>query len=148
MKKQVYSEVEIAAPVASVWAILAHTDAYGDWNPFIRRIEGRLEPGARLRVTLALDENRELIFKPRLIRVFAQREIRWIGRTGIAGLFDGEHSMSIEAGDGATRFIHQETFSGLLVPFLWPYLKPRVHKAFAAMNARLKARAEAGAVVK
>lgn len=148
MKKQIYSEIDIAAPVASVWGILARTAAYGDWNPFIRRIDGPLEPGEKLRVTMALDENREMTFKPRLIRVWPQREIRWIGRTGIAGLFDGEHSFVLEDEDGATRFIHQETFTGVLVPFLWSYLKPRLNKAFAAMNSRLKAQAEAGAVVK
>ncbi|HET7588306.1 MAG TPA: SRPBCC domain-containing protein [Gammaproteobacteria bacterium] len=144
MKKQIFSEIVIAAPVATVWAILARTADYSDWNPFIRRIDGSLDPGGRLSVVLALGADREITIKPRLIRVLAQREIRWIGRMGIAGLFDGEHSFAVEPeGAGTTRFIHQETFSGLLVPFLWPSLKPRVEKAFADMNSRLKQRAEA-----
>jgi hypothetical protein len=45
--------------------------------------------------------------------------IRWRGRSGIPGLFDGEHELRLEPiPDGGTRFIQRETFTGLLVPLM------------------------------
>jgi hypothetical protein len=37
--------IEIDAPPADVWRVLLDFDAYGEWNPFIRSISGRVEPG-------------------------------------------------------------------------------------------------------
>jgi hypothetical protein len=143
MKKQIYSEISITAPVADVWRVLTQTANYGEWNPFITRIDGPLEVGARLEVVLAMEAGKIMRFSPRLIRMLPGREIRWIGRLGLAGIFDGEHSLAVEPEDGgSTRFIHQETFSGVLAPFLWIYLKPRAEKAFNSMNLALKQRVE------
>ncbi|HET6725937.1 MAG TPA: SRPBCC domain-containing protein [Gammaproteobacteria bacterium] len=143
MKKHIYSEIVIAAPVAHVWDVLVRTTDYGDWNPFIRQIEGALEVGARLQVTLTMEAGKTTRFRPCVIRMLPGREIRWIGRLGLAGIFDGEHSLAVEPEDGgSTRFIHQETFSGVLVPFVWIYLKPRLGTAFHGMNQALKQRVE------
>jgi hypothetical protein len=139
MKKQIYSEISIRAPVAVVWAALANTAGYAKWNPFITRVEGPLEPGTRPRVSVVLEPQRTLTFRPRLIRVLARREIRWIGRAGFAGFLDEEHSLAVESGDAdSTRFIHEATFSGIFVPFLWLYLKPRLNAGFVEMNEALK----------
>ncbi len=41
---------DIAAPPWRVWRLLTDFDAYPAWNPFLTRVEGRPEEGARLRV--------------------------------------------------------------------------------------------------
>lgn len=146
MKKQIYSEVVIAAPAAAVWSVLTDVRRYAEWNPFIKRIDGRLEPGQRLAIAIEPVPGKSISFRPLLVRVLDRREIRWIGRAGIAGLFDGEHSLALEPEENdATRFVHQETFSGVLVPFLWWYLKPRLENGFTAMNNALRRRVEQSA---
>lgn len=142
MKKEIYTEIAIAAPPAAVWRVLLDTPAYPDWNPFIVRLDGTLEPGTRPGVTIRLQADRCMNFKPVVIRRLENRELRWIGRTGFAGLFDGEHSLAIEPDDAGSLFVHREIFSGILLPFLWSRLKRRVAAGFEAMNVALKDRVE------
>ncbi len=46
-------EIEIDASPAAVWAVLTDTDAYADWNPFVRKLDGELREGAKLEVRVA-----------------------------------------------------------------------------------------------
>ena len=71
--------------------------AYPDWNPFIRRISGELREGARLEVRIEPPGARAMTFKPTVRSVEANRELRWLGRLLLPGVFDGEHSLRIEA---------------------------------------------------
>lgn len=107
------------------------------------RLEGRLELGRRLDAALALKSDRPLRFRPIVVRVIDERELRWIGHAGVAGLFDGEHSLALEPEEGGrTRFVHHEIFRGILVPFVWPFLKHRIERGFSAMNEALRRRVE------
>jgi hypothetical protein len=59
------------------------------------------------------------------------------------GIFDGEHSFELLAqGQGQTRFIHKEIFSGILVPMFWSTLDRDTRAGFNNMNQALKARCE------
>ncbi len=60
----------------------------------------------------------------------------------IPGLFDGEHSFTIEAvGENRIRFTQREIFTGLLVPLFAPALI-WARRGFEEMNQALKAQAE------
>lgn len=110
------------------------------------RLEGRLELGQRLDARLALKPDKQLRFRPVVVRVIEGRELRWIGHAGFAGFFDGEHSLALEPEEGGrTRFVHHEIFRGILVPFVWPFLKHRIERGFIAMNEALRRRVESGA---
>ncbi len=72
-------------------------------------------------------------------------ELAWRGSAAVPGLFAGRHYFRLEPeGAGACRLVHGEDFSGLLVPFFGGILAD-TEKGFHAMNAALKARAEARA---
>ena len=67
--------------------------------------------------------------------------LRWRGRLGLSGLFDGEHELRVEAtGPATSRFTQRETFRGVLVPLMGRILAD-TDAGFAAMNAALDARA-------
>jgi len=71
--------------------------------------------------------------------------LRWRGKLGVPGLFDGDHELRVDATtSGACRFTQQETFRGILVPVMRRVLDD-TDTGFAAMNAALQARATAGA---
>jgi uncharacterized membrane protein len=42
--------VEINAPKQEVYAVLANLDYYPGWNPYHRRVEGKFEEGAELKI--------------------------------------------------------------------------------------------------
>ena len=138
------TEIEIEAPASVVWKELTDTDAYGDRNPFVRRISGDLEAGQYLQVTVGADGNSPMDFTPKVLVADENEELRWVGRLGFKGIFDGEHYFILEETDrGTTIFHHGENFTGLLGYPLIALIREDTHKGFLAMNEALKARAEA-----
>lgn len=143
MRKELYTEIKIAASANRLWAILTDFARFPDWNPFIRGIRGLPEIGARLVVSIEPPGGRPMQFRPVVVTARPNSEFAWIGRVGIPGLFDGEHSFRIEPlADGRVNFVHRETLTGVLVPFIWPLLKGRLRAGFEAMNEALRDRAQ------
>ena len=106
--RELRRELEIDAPPERIWAVVTDFGAYPDWNPFIRRISGELREGARLEVRIEPPGARAMTFKPTVRSVEANRELRWLGRLLLPGVFDGEHSLRIEPLDGGrSRFVHR-----------------------------------------
>jgi hypothetical protein len=72
----------------------------------------------RLAVTIHAG-NKTRTFRPTVVTVEGQNVIRWRGRLGLPGIFDGDHELKLEpTGEGGTRFTHREVFSGALIPFM------------------------------
>jgi hypothetical protein len=141
--RELRREIEIDAPPSTVWSTLTDTASYSEWNPFMPRLSGELRQGARLEVRIAPPGGRPMTFKPTVLKVKPDRELRWIGRFVIPGLFDGEHSLRLETLDNnRTRFIQSERFTGILVAIFKRTLD-KTEIGFEAMNAALKAKAEA-----
>lgn len=144
MPTAIATHVDIAAPPATVWAVLTDLPRHAEWNPFIRSISGELRPGSRLAVHVAPPGKPGMRFRPTVLVATPERELRWIGRVGLRGVFDGEHWFRLEpTGPAACRFHHGETFSGLLVPLFGKGLPETTAEGFRRMNEALKVRAEA-----
>ena len=142
--KEIHTEIEIDAPAERVWRVLTDFAAYPEWNPFIRRGEGEVKVGARLHVFIQPSGGKGMSFRPRVLVTDPGRELRWLGRLWVPGLFDGEHSFVIEPlGEGRVRFIQRERFGGLLLPLLWKMLDRETRRGFEEMNRALKVRCEA-----
>jgi hypothetical protein len=141
--RKIQTEIEINAPAEQVWQVLTDFAAMSEWNPFIRRISGRPRVGERLRVHLQPPGGRGMTFRPVVLQAVPERELRWLGRLLVPGLFDGEHYFQIEPLDERrVRFVHGERFSGLVLPLLWRGLVTNTRRGFEEMNRALKARAE------
>ena len=138
----VRTTTKIDAPVATVWTVLSHLDSYGEWNPVIRRADGRLTVGSI--VTIDVGPHAEQI-DCRVTRVEPTAGFSWRFRGLHPLLYRGEHSFRLEAiDDGRTRLVDQESFAGILVPFRRRALDDRIKRSMRAMGAALKGRAEAG----
>jgi hypothetical protein len=134
--------IDIDAPPDAVWRVLMDFDAYGDWNPFIRSISGRAEPGETLTVRLEPPGGKGMTIKPKVLAAEPERELRWKGRLLVPGLFDGEHIFHIEpVGEGRSRFVHREEFGGVLVGLVKGILR-KTAEGFEQMNVALKQRVE------
>ena len=141
--REIQTATEINATPERVWQLLTAFDQYPQWNPFIRSIKGDLKPDAKLEVSIKPPESRPMTFRPRLLKVEANRELRWLGRVLLPGLFDGEHIFTIEPlAANQVRFRQCETFTGMLVPLLWRSLDKNTRRGFQEMNAALKRLAE------
>lgn len=85
-----------------------------------------------------------MTFRPCVLVADAGRELRWLGRLLLPGIFDGEHSFLIQPlASGKVLLRQSELFSGVLVPLFRGSLDRDTKRGFEEMNLALKARAEA-----
>ena len=146
--KELRNEIEIQASDKRVWQLLTDFASFPQWNPFIRQAKGEARVGGRLEIRIQPSGASGMDFKPVVLKVEPNRELRWIGRLLMPGLFDGEHSFTIETLDAnRVRFTQREVFTGLLVPFFARSLNTDTRRGFEEMNHALKSRAEQTAIV-
>ncbi len=136
-KKRITTEILLPAETEKVWAVLSDNEQYGEWNPFIVKSQGEMMPGTKIKNTLRSKGGREIVFRPRIIVVRPNKELRWMGRAFIPGVFDGEHYFYLQSHQGHTQLTHGENFSGFA---LWFFNISSFEDDFIAMNEALKAR--------
>lgn len=142
MSTRISTRVDIDASPEVVWAVLTDFAAYPEWNPFMDRVTGTPSVGETLVVHMKPNGGRAMTFKPTVLAATPGRELRWLGKLGVSGLLDGEHSFLLNANtDGTTRLTHGETFSGVLVALMKRTLA-NTEGGFTAFNEALKQRVE------
>ena len=141
--KELRTEIDIQASDERVWQLLTDFTSFPQWNPFIRRAIEEAKAGVRLEVYIQPSGASGMTFKPTVLKAEPNRELRWLGRLLIPGLFDGEHIFTIETlGVNRVHFTQREVFKGLLVPLFARGLDRDTRRGFEEMNHALKARAE------
>jgi len=138
-----HTTIDIAAPPERVWAVLTDFASYPAWNPFIRQIQGPPTVNTRLDIRIQPVGGRAMAFRPVILEVQPGRSLRWLGRLGFPGLFDGTHGFTLVPLDGGgTRFHQDEHFSGILVGLFRSQLDRQTRPGFELMNQALKTRVE------
>ena len=136
----VHSKIEIDAPAETVRAVLYDFDRYPSWNPFIVKIDGKVEEGNTVKVTVKPVGKEQISGNTRVLLV-SDTHLIWRGSLKIPGVFRGKHEFLIESlGPNRTSFQQNEAMSGLAIPFLDTQA---TELGFKAMNEALKAQAEA-----
>ncbi|GAA6208008.1 SRPBCC domain-containing protein [Cognatishimia sp. WU-CL00825] len=137
------TQVEISAPVDAVWRTLTQGDAYPEWNPFVKHLSGDLVVGSHLDVLIQPEGGKAMRFRPEVLAADQNSELRWVGKLGFRGVFDGEHYFLLEeTPEGTTVLRHGETFRGLLAYPLLALIRQDTLDGFVRMNQALKQRAE------
>jgi hypothetical protein len=135
----VQTRIEINAPARAVREALFKFDDYPRWNPFIVKVDGVVEPGKVVAVTVR-PVGKDEISGPTTIVALSENRLEWRGSLAVPGLFRGDHEFIIEplAGD-RTLFCQNEKMAGLIIPFF--DFKPE-RAGFVEMNEALKRKAE------
>jgi hypothetical protein len=140
---EITTQIEIEATPETVWSILLDFPSYPEWNPFVRSITGVAKVGDRLAILVQPEGGKGMTFRPTVLTVIPNQELRWLGRLLLPGIFDGEHYFKISRlAPRRVKFVHGERFSGVLVPFVKSRLDGGTKTGFLAANQALKARAE------
>lgn len=142
MSRTIERSIEIDRSPEVVWQVLSDFPKYSDWNPFIRHIEGNLKVGGKLRVHISPNGKKGMKFRPTVTAAIAPSTFTWIGKLGVRGLFDGEHTFNLrDLGAGRTALTQGETFTGVLVRLFGGGLEATA-EGFDQMNRALKERCE------
>jgi hypothetical protein len=84
------------------------------------------------------DATGDTTFTPTVLVVEPGRELRWVGKVGPGGIFDGQHTFTItQIAPGRVLLTQREDFSGVAVPFFEGRLHADTLPQFRAMNAAL-----------
>ncbi len=138
--KSIRTAIEIDAPRERVYDILADLQAYSEWNPYHRRVQGDFSEGAALSVDIIRPDGKEVHVPPHMMRIEPYREITWGG--GIHGIFYGEHRFLLSTTDrGTTLLEHNEDFTGFAINFA-DLPEDVIADGYHQMNLALKQRAE------
>ena len=120
-----------------MWAVLANTAAYPQWNQHMR-LAGQLEPGQVIE-HVEIDGNDRIVFRPRLLVVRPDRELRWRGLLCVPGLLDAEHYFLLQRAEHGTLMTQGEHLRGVA---LWFFDAGALRARFDEMKAALKRRVE------
>lgn len=147
------AEVDIDAPIQTVWEVMTDTERYGEWNPFIRRVECARPPtvGTPIRLHVEFANGKQVVSPERITVTEPPGDDGGTWRATLAYVYEGWPSrLGLVRGTrwqrleqrqgGPTRYSTVEVFSGPLVALAGP---ARVEEGFGRHAAALKARAEA-----
>jgi hypothetical protein len=135
------ASADIKADAGAVWAILTDTQGYPTWDSGVERVEGRIAPGAKIKVVSEANPGRA--FPVQISEFSPERSMTWTGGMPL-GLFRGVRTFALTPGDnGGTRFTMREEYSGPLLPLIWRTM-PDLGPSFRQFALGLKARAESG----
>ena len=138
-RADILTTVEIDAPPAAVWSVLADPDDYPAWNPMIAGLKGPLAKGAVIENIEGYGRDRTIIW-PVILVAEKDHELRWRGHLwGLPGGLVAEHYFLLRATSRGTLFTQGEHFGGVL---LWLFDPSQLVPSFEAMNVALAARAE------
>ena len=134
---QLRTEIILNASPEKVWSTLTDLSNYANWNPFIVSSEGEPAVGQRITNTM-ISRGKPTVFNPVVTKFEPGREFEWLG-SGMLGMFKGRHYFQLEdLGEGRTKLIHGEQFSGLLSGLIMKLIGDDTLKNFQRMNQALK----------
>lgn len=138
MALEIKTSIKINATPKQVWQVFSDFEMYPNWNPFIKEVSGDITEGSTININAG-----GMAFKPKVLVFKENEELKWLGKLGISGIFDGTHRFLLEDnGDGSTTFHHSEIFSGILIPLFKKKLLTDTKTGFEKTNEALKKRVE------
>lgn len=138
MKYQISTSININADLKTVWNTFTQFDDYPNWNSFIKSIKGNIKTGEKINIEID-----GMKFAPTVLSFREEKELVWLGKLWIKGIFDGKHAFRFESNpDGTTTLIHEEHFRGILVPLMKKNLRTKVTDGFNHWNETLKEKSE------
>ncbi len=141
--RKVHTQIDIDAPAKKIWELITDLESYEQWNPFVVMGKGPIRQGEKITVRAQPDGKPGLTSHPVITKIVPGKELRWLGHFPLPGLVNGEHIHILEPlGKNRTRYIHDDEFTGLLLPLVWGRLESVTRTGFEKMNRALKKTAE------
>ncbi len=138
-----YAEIDINAPQSMVWEALMRKDQWRYWNTFFYDCEPGIQIARGNELFLAmqrLEGDEETEFQPLITMLRPPSLMMWTA--SIPGL-KTEHTFELqERMPGRTRYLHRETFSGILSKVFLPFIRQDERQGLRRMAQQLKIHVE------
>lgn len=136
-KKSVHHEISINATPQKVWEVLTDMNAYEEWNPTMKLVNGEVKVGNKVTYQFTQDENNISEIPATVKQIVPNKLLNQAG--GIPFVLTYNHKYILEPENGGTKVTIHEDYDGIGVNFWNP--KP-VEEAYKRLNEALKVRAE------
>lgn len=138
-----YAEIDINAPQSVVWDTLIRKDQWRFWNTFLYDCDPGMPIARGNEIYLSmqrLEGDEETEFQPLITMLRPPTMMRWIAT--IPGL-RSEHIFELrETVPGRTRYLHRESFSGILSKVFLPFIRQDERQGLRRMAQQLKLHVE------
>ena len=138
-----YAEIDINAPQSVVWDALIRKDQWRYWNTFLYDCDPGMPIARGNEIYLSmqrLEGDEETEFQPLITMLRPPMMMRWIST--IPGL-RSEHIFELrETVPGRTRYLHRESFSGVLSKVFLPFIRQDERQGLRRMAQQLKMHVE------
>lgn len=142
--REIKTEIQISSTPDKVWGILVDFPGWANWNPIVNKIEGNLEVGAELQITMTdKNGNDGKSYKSIITTIEENNCFGFIGSMGAKFIFSAERVIELKASNEGTLFTQKEVYNGILVPLFWSKLSEQALPMLKAMNKALKKKVEA-----
>lgn len=136
-RKSVHHEILINASPNEVWAVLANTEKYTDWNPVMLLKVGKIQEGQQVVYQFTQAADKQYDISTSVKKVTAGKLLNQGG--GMTGILAFDHRYILEPSDTGTKVTIHEDYRGIGVNFWNP---TPVEKAYERLNIALKNRVE------
>jgi hypothetical protein len=142
LTRGVEHRIEIAAPAAKVWRVVADLDRWGSWNPLYIEASGQLLVGQPFVMTIALEGMKPQKARAQIVTVEAEAKLEY-AISSLGGLVKAFRYVEIEALDpGSCAVRNGEIMTGPLGRVLARIVGEKVRSGLEGMNEALKAKVE------
>ena len=145
--REIRTEIELAAPLDRIWALVADFSLYPRWNPLFTEAGGKPGKGATVRMTVALPPIDPFTIPVTLEEILPRSTIRWSYRYPVPMLFGWNFDITLEAaGEERVRVVQHSRFTGMLAPLFGFGLGRAVREGAERLNGALKRWGEKGGI--
>lgn len=129
--------IQIDAPPKKVWSLLTNAPDFPKWNSTVESIGGEIALGQKLAIKVPAAPGRT--FGPKVSALEPEKRMVW--SDGMAPMFKGVRTFTLEPRGGGTVFTMVEVFTGIMLPMIAGSL-PDFAPIFETYAADLKKAAE------
>jgi len=139
-------KIQIDAPPEYVWKVLVDFERYGEWNPFLTKVEGKAEIGAEIALYVKLSPEKEAMrfSKEMIISLKENQHLSYDSHFLSSSLFNTVRWQTIRPCDDGNKSIYHshQKISGVAS---WPITQlygDRISEGFEASSLAFKKRVE------
>ncbi len=137
--REIKTQIVIKSDIEKIWQKLSQINVYTFWNPFIIYARGTFEKGKKFSFIIKAPSEKPKFFKAFFNAISKPKEISWIKRSLIPGIFNIEHRITLKPiSESETRMEYKQVFSGLLGRWFFNRFEYSYLAGMKKMNKALK----------
>lgn len=141
--KVIKAEIQISASKEKVWEILMDLPNWSNWNPMVNKMEGNLEIGSELSITMSDTKgNDEKKYKAKITTLEDKKRFSFIATMMAKFIFSADRIIEIKDATEGTLLVQKEIYTGIMASMFWGKLSTQAKAILDSMNEALKKKAE------